>query len=73
MKLNKLHYSQFPQTFLSWLSLLVWFGSSPVPLRSAHIPLVLWKFLSDHRETGHQPGSGLQNHKALSSQKEPGG
>lgn len=69
-ELNKLQYSQFPLNIpflwwkrmwgLSWLSLLAWFGSSPVPLRSARIPLILWKFLPGHRETGHQPGAGLQ-------------
>lgn len=47
---------------LSWPSLLVRFGSSPVPLRSARIPLVLWKFLPSHRETSHQPEAGLQTH-----------
>lgn len=46
--------------------MLVRFGSPPVPLRAACIPLVLWKFLPSHRETGHQPGARLQTAEPLS-------
>ena len=48
---------------LSWPGLPVRFGSSPVPLRSARIPLILWKFLPSHRETGHQSEARLQTRR----------